>query len=305
MNGKRPQFSVVVTVYNKGNYIRETLESVLCQTCRDFEVIIVDDGSTDNSKDAILSLKDESIKYLYQEHSGLPASSRNKGISSSEGRYIALLDGDDLWLPDKLERCREALERFPDAGLIYHNVSIMYGDKVLRDTSYGPSTDKMYERLLFQGNCLCPSAVVLRREIFFNDGMRFSEEKDLFAIEDYEYWLRLSKKYKFYYLPDILGRYKVTEKGAFLSSNESNTGNLLRLLDRHFSGLDQTDKKVRTAVRKRRSFVMCAAGRTCQHTRNFNESMSWYSKALKEYPYNLKALIGMAMSLLKIRIIYG
>ena len=96
------------------------------------------------------------------------------------------------------------LDEMKDVHLICHNEAVLYNGKILRNTSYGPYEEDMYSRLLFKGNCLHSSAVMMRREVFFDDNYRFCEDKDLFAIEDYEYWLRLSKKYRFYFLEEIL-----------------------------------------------------------------------------------------------------
>ena len=303
-NMKRPDISVVIVAYNHAEYIGKAIQSVLDQTFGDFEIIVFDDGSRDNTKEIVSSFRDTRIKYHYQENSGLPASGRNSGMKLATGKYISLMDGDDLWYRKKLEKSRKILETVEDIHLVCHNEDILYKDKILRHTSYGPYQDDMYLRLLFKGNCLHTSAVTIRREVFFEDNVRFCEDKDLFAIEDYEYWLRLARKYKFYFLPDILGCYRVTEKGAFLSSNKSNSENMLRLLDRHFALLGHDDKKLQTMMKKRKSSVMCAAGRTCQHKKDFKECINWYIKAIKEYPFNYKAALGLIAALLRFKIVY-
>ncbi|MFA5142615.1 MAG: glycosyltransferase family A protein [Candidatus Omnitrophota bacterium] len=300
-----PAVSVVIVAYNHAEYIGQAIQSVLDQTFGDFEVVVFDDGSRDNTKDVVASFHDERIKYYRQENSGLPAKGRNAGMRLARGRYIALMDGDDFWYKEKLDKSIRALDTMKDVSLICHNEDIIYGTRILPHKSYGPYRADMYSSLLFNGNCLHSSAVTIRREVFFDDGMRFCEDKDLFAIEDYEYWMRLSRRYKFYFLPDRLGCYRVIDKGAFLSSNETNTKNLLCLLERHFSKLNRQDDKFRAMARRRRSSVMCAAGRMQQHKANFKESGRWYIMALREYPFNYKALIGLALSTLRIKLFYG
>ena len=300
-----PAISVVIAAYNHGKYVDKAIRSVLDQTFGDFEIIVLDDGSTDNTREIVSSFSDERIRYHYQPNSGLPASGRNKGMSLSSGAYISLLDGDDFWYREKLQKSKQALDDMPEAGLVCHNEAIVHDDKVLRYTSYGPYRDDMYRQLLFEGNRLHSSAVTLRREIFFNDGFKFSEDRRLFTIEDYEYWLRLSRRYRFYFLPDVLGCYRVTETGAFLSSGGASPINMLRLLDEHFKEVDRGDGKTRKMIRRRRSSVMCGAGRMYQHSRQFEESKEWYLEALMENPYNYKALLGLITSSFGIRIIYG
>ena len=300
----KPEMSVVIAAYNHGKYIRKTIESVLKQTLQDFEIIVLDDGSKDDTRDVVSGIKDGRIRYFYQQNSGLPACGRNNGMSKACGKYISLLDGDDFWHEEKLERSRRALEEHKDAALVCHNESVVYHDKILRNTSYGPYQEDMYLKLLFGGNCLHTSAVTMRREIFFEDGCRFAEDKYLFTIEDYEYWLRLSKSYRFYFMPEVLGSYRVTETGAFLSAGEANAVNMLRLLDSHFNKIDPVSSKLRQMIKKRRSSIMGAAGRVHHHKKNFKDSKDWYMKAIREYPANYKAYIGLMASALGIRILY-
>jgi len=303
-NEDRPDISVVIVAYNHAKYIEQAIESVLDQTFTNFEAIVFDDGSKDNTKEIVSSFHDGRIRYYYQENSGLPAKGRNAGMKLARGKYIALMDGDDFWYKGKLENSKRILDTMKDIHLVCHNEAVLYNDKILRYTSYGPYEEDMYSRLLFKGNCLHSSAVTIRREVFFEDNIRFCENRDLFAIEDYEYWLRLSKKYKFYFLQDILGCYRVTEKGAYLNSNELNTENMLNLLERHFSQLNRNDKRSLALMKKRRSFVMCAAGRMHHHKKNFKECMYWYVKALKEFHLNYKAAIGLIAAFFGFRIIY-
>lgn len=101
--------SVIIPTYNRGYIIKRSIESVLTQTYSDFELIIVDDGSTDNTKEIVESYKDHRIKYVYQENSGACAA-RNKGISLAKGKFIAFHDSDDIWLPSKLEVQIKAIE---------------------------------------------------------------------------------------------------------------------------------------------------------------------------------------------------
>lgn len=304
LNMENPAFSVIVTVFNKERYVGRAIESILRQTCRDFEVIVVDDGSTDKSNEIVASFGDARIKYVYQENSGLPACARNKGMDLSHGRYIALLDGDDYWHEKKLERCKDVLDRMPEVGLICHNMACIYNGKILKTTRYGPYVEHMYKKLIFDGNCLGPSAVAMRSEIFHKDGFRFNEDKSLFALEDYEYWVQLSRKYRFFFIPDALGYYIATDCGASARGTEENAINMLRLLDEHFGAFDAKDGAIRKLIKRRRASVMCAAGRMYNHQRRFDDSRRWYLKALCEYPFNYKAYIGTAMALCRFSLVY-
>lgn len=304
MNGKEPEISVVVVAYNHGKYIAEAIRSVLDQTFDEFELVVFDDGSSDDTKDVVGAFSDGRIRYYNQTNSGLPARGRNAGIGLAKGRYIAILDADDVWHKDKLRACKDALDYMPDVGLVCHNEEIIYNGRSMRVTSYGPYETDMYSRLLFKGNCLHTSAVMFRREIFFDDGMKFCEDPGLFAIEDYEYWLRLSKRYKFYFLRDVLGSYRVTEEGAFLNSAEKNSLNMIALLRKSFKELGLKDRRSVALMKKRLASVMCAAGRAQQHKTNYKESIKWYIGSLKEYPFHGKALAGLVSSLFRVRVVY-
>ena len=299
-----PEFSVVIAAYNHGKYIKQTIRSVLDQTFQDFEIIVFDDGSKDNTRDIVSTIKDKRVKYMCQPNSGLPAIGRNRGMSLSSGKYIALLDGDDYWKNNKLEKCKSVLDTKKDVALMCHDESVVYDGKILRNTNYGPYEKDMYERLLFGGNTLHTSAVVMRRELFFDEGMKFSEDRNLFTVEDYDYWLRLSKKHKFYFLKESLGFYRVTEEGAFLSSGQGNTVNMLGILDRNFASMFPAGFNKKVLMKKRKSSVMSAAGRMFHHKQDFQSSIKWYIRSIKEYPFNYKAYIALIAALLHIRILY-
>jgi glycosyltransferase involved in cell wall biosynthesis len=136
LNFKRPFFSVVIPLYNKEAYIADTLKSVLNQSLQDFEVIIVNDGSTDNSLNIVHSFSDNRIKIISTVNGGV-SSARNKGISNSQCDYIALLDADDLWEPTYLDEMKELIGRFPGCGfyasaykVIDYNKEYVEGNKV-------------------------------------------------------------------------------------------------------------------------------------------------------------------------------
>jgi len=109
--------SVIIPTYNREQLLKRAIQSVLNQTFRDFEIIVVDDGSTDNTKEIIDSFTSDKIKYIYESNSGGAARPKNTGIKNAQGKYIAVLDSDDEWLPQKLEKQIELLEIFQDPKL--------------------------------------------------------------------------------------------------------------------------------------------------------------------------------------------
>lgn len=299
-----PLFSVVITAYNKGNFIKSSVESVLNQTIGDFEMFVIDDGSRDNTRKKVLSINDKRVKYFYQDPSGLPASARNRGIERTSGKYIALLDGDDAWLPDKLKKVQGVFEDHPDADIISHDLKITdENDNIIRRTYHGPYPENMYDKLLWKGNCLGVSQTVLKREVFFEHNFWFDEDKKLFSVEDYDFWLRLAetKKFNFYYLSDILARHVISEGGIVLCDIERNTMNTLYLFDKNIKKKNILGDK-QGLVKKRRSAMMRSAALSYNYKNEYFKSINWFMKAAKEYPSSISNYIGVLLSLLRIRL---
>ncbi len=302
---KEATFSVIIVTWNQGKFVKDAIESVLKQSFQDFEIIVIDDGSTDDTKDKVLSFTDKRINYVYQGHSGLPAYCRNRGVSLSRGKLIAFFDADDLWYGEKLKSCLRMFDEHPDVSLVCHNVAITKDGKVLRISNYGPYVEGMYENLLFNGNCLTPSAVVIKREVFFQDGMWFSETRDLFSVEDYDFWLRLSKRFKFYFLKETLGEHRLVITSTVANNIERHMSNLLNLLEENFKGIIDKDNKTKLLIKKRISSVLAAKGRLYHDRRKFSKSLENYIKALKVYPLNYKIYFYIFLSLLRWQLIYS
>jgi glycosyltransferase involved in cell wall biosynthesis len=188
-----PQTSVIIPAYNCAAFLPETLKSVFAQTCSDFEVILIDDGSTDDIGAAIEPYLGR-IKYIRQQNKGLPGA-RNTGIRAAQGDFIALLDADDSWAPEKLER---QLPRFADSevGIVYSDFSVRYADGRFQHSylvdrplaSEGHILEK-YIRSRF----LFPSTMLIRRECFDEFG-GFDEE--MLACEDIELFARICSRWK-------------------------------------------------------------------------------------------------------------
>lgn len=211
--------SVVIPAYNCSGFIANTLDCLKQQEFRGFEVVIVDDGSKDGSAEVIreyaAAAPGLNIRLILQENKGI-AGARNTGAREAKGEFTAFLDHDDFWYPEKLKKCLEVFNRHPDCGLVCHNEVMR--DKVsgaARLLTYGPYVRDMFRSLLFKGNCLSTSAVVVRKKVLLESGM-FNESAGLSTVEDYDLWLKLSLRCKFYFLPDVLGEYIVTSGNASL-----------------------------------------------------------------------------------------
>ena len=190
---KSPLVSVIIPTYNRGWVLREAIDSVLAQDFKDFELIVIDDGSTDDT-DLILSPYQNHIIVHKQANQGV-SSARNTGISLSSGTFIAFLDSDDLWLPDKLSVQIDFFVSNPDTAICQtEEVWIRNGVRVNPKKKHKKPSGMIFEPSLHL--CLVsPSAVMLRRWIFEAAGM-FDE--NLPACEDYDLWLRIGCKYPVY-----------------------------------------------------------------------------------------------------------
>jgi len=190
---KKPLVSVIIPTYNRGWIVKEAIESVMAQDYRDFELIVVDDGSTDDTDDILNSYRGD-IMVFRQENQGVSAA-RNRGLSEASGRFIAFLDSDDLWLPQKLFRQIKFFNENPDAQICQTEETwIRKGIRVNPKKRHKKPWGMIFESSL--ALCLVsPSAVMIRRSLFEKVG---GFDETLPACEDYDLWLRISCRYPVY-----------------------------------------------------------------------------------------------------------
>lgn len=187
-----PLVSVIMPAYNAAKHIAETIESVLIQNYRNFELIIVDDGSTDNTKDIIASFKDDKIKYFYKDNGG-PSGSRNLAIKKAEGQYIMPLDADDMMTPDFISKHLAEFEKHPNADLVYCDVLLIDDNSTPIRTMNKPEYQDrrhLIRDLLRAGHPIVPFRLGIRRSVF--DRIGFYDENLLIA-EDYDMMRRFVK----------------------------------------------------------------------------------------------------------------
>lgn len=226
-----PAVSVVIPTYNHARFLKEALESVRNQSFPDWEAIVVNNYSTDDTVEVVEAMSDRRIRFINFGNNGIIAASRNKGIGLSVGKYIAFLDSDDRWYPDKLRHCVALLEAGHD--LVCHAENWCWEDGRRKTVTYGPAHNATYRQLLFLKNCLSTSAVVVRRATVVGaDG--FSEDPRIITVEDYDLWLRIARVTdRFCFLSETLGEYRI--HGG--NSSKAILHQLLaerRVLEKHF-----------------------------------------------------------------------
>jgi glycosyltransferase involved in cell wall biosynthesis len=182
-----PTVSVIIHTFNNEKFIAETVESVLMQTYNDYEIIVVDDGSVDGTRDALLPYMQE-IRYHYKENGGI-ASAKNTGIRLSKADFIAFLDHDDLWIPDKLKLQMEYCNANPQAGLVYAKYTSFRDGKELRTKPEKGYSGWIFKELLSK-SFIQTSTVVVKRECLNTVG---PYDETFVLGDEYDMFLRISK----------------------------------------------------------------------------------------------------------------
>jgi glycosyltransferase involved in cell wall biosynthesis len=209
--------SIIIPAYNSMHFLPKTIDSVLAQTFEDYEVIVVNDGSSDGIEYWAKQITNSRIKFIAQENQG-QSIARNTGLTYAEGEYIAFLDSDDLWAPTKLEKQVGVLEKYPEVGFVHTWVALIdtkgrFLGKVWRSTIDGDAWAKLIE-----GNIIaCGSVPMIRRSCIETVGLF---QKLPFCCEDWDMWLRIAEKYQFKVVREILVYYR--ENPVSLSRSKLN-----------------------------------------------------------------------------------
>lgn len=232
-----PLVSIIIPTFNNAEFITQAIESVLNQTYQGFEIIVIDDGSTDQTEN-ILSKFGDRITYIKQNNRG-PSSARNAGIKKSSGKYIAFLDSDDLFLPNKLSIQINFLVKHPEIDLVYSNGFRFrldeYGNEVSRKLSEtgelikGDINNSNFQYKLMEKNIFPVHASLVKRECLEIIG---GFDETLTACEDWDLWYRIAEKYNIAYLDEFLIKYR--------DINDSNSSDFIR----NFQEVDRVMEKI-------------------------------------------------------------
>ena len=288
--------SVIITCYNYAKYLPGCIESVLNQTWQDFEIIVVNDGSTDNTDDAIASyLSGQKILYIKQKNSG-QANAKNNGIRHSKGELIAFLDADDLWDATKLEK-QLPLFRDPRVGVVYNTAR--YIDEQGREFSFMLSSEYLKPRsgvvtryLLFD-NFVPFSSSVVRRDCLDRAGI-FDETISMGI--DWDLWLRISVHYEFQYIDEPLLLYRFGHSGQM----SKNLDVRQRCSDTIMAKFIQANPNLAPArlLRRVRHYTFLNRGHY-YHTYDMKLSSRYFMKALCQWPFALGPYRGLIKNVLK------
>jgi len=237
MNAKPPRISVLIPSYNRANLLPDAIQSVLAQTRPDFEILLIDDGSTDNTREVVATFQDERIRYTYRDNGGISAA-LNTGLNLARGEYVCRLDSDDCWLPTILEKHTAILDEHPDYGVVYSKARAMTPDgkpktQILGAPAHFPGNS--FKSMLY-GDFGCAIATTVRMECYQRVN---GYDENLKVNVDWDMWIRLARHYEFYFLDDVLANFR-SHPGRSTASSLFNDVVLSRLtpLDKAFSEPD-------------------------------------------------------------------
>ena len=238
-NKSNPYFSVIIPCYNAAESIYPTFKCLTRQSFKDFEVIFVNDGSIDSTQDLLENFSLPQKIVIIKQHNKGPAAARNVGIKASNGKFICLLDADDIWEENKLKMVYDYLQQNHCEVVCHNEYVVDENHKILKKNYYGPYTK--YNDLLFNDNCLSPSAITIKRSVINNVGY-FNEDLKLVGVEDYDMWLRMALvNIDIKYMSEFLGSYVI--HGSNISTEYKFFDKVENLHCIHAVNIDLNDNK--------------------------------------------------------------
>ena len=288
-----PLVSIVIPTYNHAPMLQRALATVVEQTFQNWNAIVVNNFSTDNTLEVVTAFNDPRIQCVNFRNNGVIGASRNEGISLATGKYVAFLDSDDTWFPTKLEQCVEILESGSD--LVCHAEYWIDESGKSRLVAYGPSEAATHHNLIYNGNRISTSATVVRTALL-KEVHGFDVSPELISTEDYDLWIRLAAKSdKFAFISEPLGEYHRHDNNV--SANiEKHLAAELALLAKHFSANTRFENMI--ARRRRRALAYYGAGRSLHRTRKHFLALQKYSHSMVIWPISLRLYAAVVLSLM-------
>lgn len=287
-----PVVSVIIPTYNHANFLRDALQSLCAQTYTNWEAIVINNFSDDDTVEVVDSFADPRIFLENFSNNGIIAAARNRGIMLARGKYLAFLDSDDTWYPEKLERCIECFVN--GVGLVCHGLH-RFGDEEV-DVFCGPEQSATFDALIYEGCSITTSATVVLKELVESVGC-FSENPTIVTAEDYDLWIKLAQvNVKMHFIMQILGRYRV-HSGNQSGSVLRHLNAILCVLENFFPIDSSRNFKIRMRIRWRYSIAYYGAGRMMQHNGQLAQSWPLLFRAITYSPFYLKSYIAILLGL--------
>lgn len=278
---RQPSVSIIVPTYNRAQLIGRAIQSVLNQTYQDFEIIVVDDGSTDNTEEIVKGFQDERIVYIRHSKKSGGAAARNTGIKMSRGEYIAFQDSDDEWLPEKLKKQMEVFKNTsPKVGVIYTGAWRIENDnKTYIPYRWVAQKEGDIHKELLKGNFIALPTAVVKKECFSKVGI-FDEL--LPRLQDWELMIRISKYYSFKFIDEPLVISYYTP-----DSISANDKNLIKALETILTSHFYDFKNYKRLLAKQYLYL----GRRLWSAGDCRKARSYLIKAVKVYPFDIECLL--------------
>lgn len=294
----RPSVSVVIPCHNAARWLPETLVSVLQQSHRDLEVVVVDDGSTDHPEVVVDSLGDPRVRILSIPAGGTPSRPRNHGVRNSLGQIVFFCDADDVMLPGKIERQVEHLRLLPGVGMCFTDFEVIdVGGQVLEPSFTAPyrelwklvrqsvAADGGFAREAFvsgllSGNFIGTSGVAVRRSVLDDVG---GFDEDLVSSEDFDLWLRIARRHACSFLNLVGHRYRRHPASLMQENSVRHPLARITVLERQFAFIDSpVDRRV---VRRRLAANYSSVGYCHERNGLVKEAREGYREALRLWPF--------------------
>ncbi len=292
--------SVIIPTYNHAHFLGLALQSVLDQTYPNWEAIVIDNHSQDNTDEIVRNYQDPRITLLKIHNTGVIAASRNMGIRVARGDWIAFLDSDDLWYPAKLEHCLARLNEGFD--LVCHGERWL-GEGRDREIYYGPEARATYKLLLLEGNCISTSAVVVCRQHVVALG-GFDEDPNSITAEDYDLWLRLARNgARIGFVRELLGEYRI-HGGNQSKAVLRNMNAVMHVVRKRLAEADMdTRRSQRLKARRREAIIYYSGARGLQDNGQHTEAWPYFFRALGTWPFLAKFYAAMLLNALHRRLV--
>jgi glycosyltransferase involved in cell wall biosynthesis len=297
-----PRVSVVIPTYNHAQFIGHALASVCAQTFADWEAIVVNNFSTDDTESVVAAVADPRIRLVNFANHGVIAASRNHGMALARGEFVAFLDSDDCWYPQKLEHCLKMMASGYD--VVCHGeawVSERDSARRVREVFYGPESRASFESLLFDGNCISTSAVVVRRQ-HLEAVAGFDESEALITAEDYHLWLKLARAAaKIGFVHEILGEFRIHD-GNNSKAALRNMRAVRAAFEKIYAESIEHSLMDRLQAWRRRAIIDYSGGRGLQDNGEHCAAWAWFLKAIVRWPFVPKFYAALLLNALHRRV---
>jgi len=290
-----PMVSVIIPTYNRCNFVKEAIESVSQQSFTDFEILVIDDGSTDNTRSVVEQISDSRLRYFYKDNDGA-SSARNLGLVHCRGQYVSFLDADDLWPKNYLEIMVNRLQAQNQCGFAYARVLLLQENgktkPFAREERY---VSGWVTKAFFKGGpCIMPSATLFKKEIlkdfYFDEALKIGEDNDLF--------LRLSVKTPFLFVPEAYVLRRETLGSLSKDVSVDNKCNVILAFERFYYCLGGNKFVPSILARRSISHKYRRAGKIVAQAHNRAAAITLFKRGIRYYPLDIRLYFDLLKSLL-------